>query len=92
MTDTGVGIAADQLAAIFEPFVQGEGGDERRFGGVGLGLALVRRLCDVLGAHVTVTSEPAKGSTFTLRIPVAWSRPIPPSGPSLTPIEPHARN
>ena len=92
VTDTGVGIAADQLAVIFEPFVQGEGGDERRFGGVGLGLALVRRLCDLLGAHVTVASEHGKGSTFTVSVPVVWSRPIPPSGPSLTPIEPHARN
>jgi signal transduction histidine kinase len=77
VTDTGVGIPADQLATIFEPFVQGEGGDERRFGGVGLGLALVRRLCGVLGADVAVASERGKGSTFTIRVPVEWTRPLP---------------
>jgi len=80
VTDTGVGIPADQLASIFEPFVQGDGGDERRFGGVGLGLALVDRLCAALGAAINVTSEPGKGSTFTIRVPVQWCGPGPIAG------------
>jgi signal transduction histidine kinase len=72
VVDTGVGIAADQLAAIFQPFVQVDGGDERRFGGVGLGLALVHELCGVLGAEITVASDPGKGSEFAVRVPAAW--------------------
>jgi signal transduction histidine kinase len=73
VTDTGVGIPPAQLVTIWEPFVQGDGGDERRFGGVGLGLALVQKLCGALGAEVGVTSEVGKGSTFTVSVPRRWA-------------------
>ena len=68
--DSGVGIAADKLEHIFEPFVQGDRGYTRAHGGVGLGLAISRNLARMMGGDVDVVSEPGRGSTFTLRLPV----------------------
>jgi signal transduction histidine kinase len=70
--DTGIGIAADDRERIFEPFRQGERGDERGYGGVGLGLALVAKLAELLGATVELESEVGKGSTFRVLVPIAW--------------------
>ncbi len=67
--DTGVGIPQDRLAAIFKPFVQSGAHREMEKQGAGLGLSIVRRVADIMGGAVAVTSILGQGSTFYLRIP-----------------------
>jgi len=69
VTDTGSGIPPDQLATIFEPFVQGVRGYTRPHGGTGLGLAISRSLAQMMNGELTVDSELGKGSTFSLWLP-----------------------
>ncbi|MFZ6030330.1 MAG: sensor histidine kinase [Chloroflexota bacterium] len=64
VTDTGIGIPSHRISEIFEPFHQLDSSDTRRYGGVGLGLALVRQILDAHGAQIRVESEPGKGSRF----------------------------
>ena len=68
--DTGVGIAADVLPHIFEPYRQADASVARHFGGAGLGLSISRSLAQLLGGDITVASEPDRGSTFTVEIAV----------------------
>jgi len=64
--DTGIGIPADKLALVFDAFRQAEEGSSRKYGGVGLGLALCRSLAELLGARLEVSSEPGRGTVFTV--------------------------
>ncbi len=69
VTDTGIGIAPDQMSQLFEPFVQLDSDFNRQHGGTGLGLSLVRRLSELHGGSVSVESEVGKGSTFYVNLP-----------------------
>ena len=73
VADTGIGLTAEQQAKLFQDFTQADSLTARRYGGTGLGLALSRKLARMMGGDVTVTSEPGKGSVFTVRLPGADS-------------------
>jgi PAS domain S-box-containing protein len=77
VTDTGIGIAADLLPYVFERFRQGVSSPSRAYGGLGIGLALVRHLTEMHGGTVMAESDgPDRGSTFTVRIPVLGTRAV----------------
>ncbi len=77
VADTGIGMTDEQLDRLFQPFIQADDSTTRRFGGTGLGLALTRRFCQLMGGEVSVRSEPGCGSVFTIRLPTAQSPQVP---------------
>ena len=70
VSDTGIGISDEQQAKLFRPFVQADASTARKYGGTGLGLALVWRFCQMMGGDVTVRSQTDRGTTFTVRLPL----------------------
>lgn len=81
--DTGIGIPSDRFGTIFEAFQQLDGSDSRRFGGVGLGLAIARRVIHLLGGEIEVDSQVGRGSRFTLRVPRMRCEEVPAEAQSL---------
>ena len=69
VADTGIGMTPEQLTKLFQEFSQAEASTAKHYGGTGLGLAITRKLARMMGGDVTVTSEPGKGSVFTVRLP-----------------------
>lgn len=69
VSDTGIGIPADQLSHIFDRFTQVDSGDNRKYGGAGLGLSICKQLVQLMEGTIQVSSKPGKGSTFTVRLP-----------------------
>jgi signal transduction histidine kinase/CheY-like chemotaxis protein len=86
VSDTGIGMTPEQMTRLFQEFSQADAATTRRFGGTGLGLALSRRLCRMMGGDVTVESEPGRGSTFTIRLPAS----VPETRREATPAVPAA--
>ena len=69
VSDSGIGMTAEQMKKLFEAFSQAEASTTRRYGGSGLGLAITRHFCRLMGGDVTVDSKPGVGSTFTIELP-----------------------
>ena len=73
VSDTGIGMTPEQLVKLFQTFSQADTSTTRKFGGSGLGLALTRRFCQLMGGDVTVNSVPGESSTFTIKVPATVS-------------------
>ena len=72
--DTGVGMSPEQLERVFTPYAQASAGTSAVYGGTGLGLVISRGYCELLRGSLEVESEPGKGSTFTVTLPVRLER------------------
>jgi PAS domain S-box-containing protein len=79
--DSGIGMSAEQVERLFQPFMQADSSTTRRYGGTGLGLVISQRFCQMMGGDITVASQPGQGSTFSVIIPAA----VPVAGTPVTP-------
>jgi CheY-like chemotaxis protein/HPt (histidine-containing phosphotransfer) domain-containing protein len=88
VTDTGIGLGAEQIARLFQPFVQADSSTTRKFGGTGLGLSIVQRLAQSMDGDVAVKSTPGTGSIFTVTLTL---HAAPVDSPLKTQLRPVAR-
>jgi signal transduction histidine kinase/CheY-like chemotaxis protein/HPt (histidine-containing phosphotransfer) domain-containing protein len=88
VADTGIGLSAEQVAGLFEPFVQADSSITREFGGTGLGLSIIRRLAKIMNGDVAVESTPGAGSIFTVTLTL---RAAPADSPLQSLLKPAAR-
>lgn len=86
VTDTGIGMTAEQVRRLFERFMQADSSTTRRFGGTGLGLAITKAFADMLGGEVAIDTAPAKGTSFTLRLPADLRHSRLPGSADATPV------
>ncbi|MGP8107104.1 MAG: response regulator [Desulfobaccales bacterium] len=87
VSDTGIGMAPDQMEKLFEPFVQGDASTSRKFGGTGLGMTITHRFCQMMGGEITAASELGGGTTFTIRLPAQVEVQPPAAAPLSEPPE-----
>ncbi|HVD59901.1 MAG TPA: response regulator [Gemmatimonadaceae bacterium] len=76
VTDTGIGLTPEKTVKLFQDFTQADASTTRKFGGTGLGLALTRRFCQMMGGDVTVKSVAGEGSVFTMKLPAIVREPV----------------
>ena len=91
VSDQGIGIRAEDRERVFERFVQGEAGDRRRFGGIGLGLYIVRQLAKAQDGEISAEGRDGDGSTLRLRLRCAISGPELSGSPDIPPVLPRQR-
>ena len=73
--DTGIGMTAEQMPRLFQPFSRVAGNRERKYEGTGLGLVITRQFCNMMGGNIEVTSEYGRGSTFKMKLPKEKNHP-----------------
>ena len=77
VVDAGIGMSPEQVEKVFDAFTQADSSTTRNYGGTGLGLAITKTFCEMLHGEITCTSEPGKGSTFTVRLPADAAATVP---------------
>jgi signal transduction histidine kinase/DNA-binding response OmpR family regulator len=83
VTDSGIGMSAEQLSKVFDAFAQADASTTRKYGGTGLGLTITRKFCEMMGGKLSVESEVGKGTSFTILLPAGVAAEARPALPSL---------